>query len=68
MKLTWGKVEDAEFYEIYDSNNKLIGTTKKANYTVKKLKAGTNYTFKVRAVKNGVFVGKFVSVKAKTKK
>ena len=68
VKLTWGKVEDAEFYEIYDSNNKLIGTTKKANYTVKKLKAGTNYTFKVRAVKNGVFVGKFVSVKAKTKK
>ncbi len=68
MKLTWGKAEDAEFYEIYDSNNKLIGTTKKTNYTIKKLKAGTDYSFKVRAVKNGVFVGKFTSVKAKTKK
>ncbi|MCR5432288.1 MAG: fibronectin type III domain-containing protein, partial [Lachnospiraceae bacterium] len=68
MKLSWKAVEDADFYEIYDSDNKLVATTKKTNYTVKKLKANTKYTFKVRAVYNKNFVGLFAKVSKKTKK
>lgn len=59
IKLTWNKVSGAEFYEIYDSDNKLVGTSKTNSYTVKKLKAGTGYTYKVRAVTDKVFVGLF---------
>ncbi len=59
IKLTWNKVSGAEFYEIYDDSNKLIGTSKTNSFTVKKLKAGTGYTYKVRAVTDKVFVGLF---------
>lgn len=59
IKLTWNKVSGAECYEIYDDSNKLIGTSKTNSFTVKKLKAGTGYTYKVRAVTDKVFVGLF---------
>ena len=59
IKLTWSKVSGAEFYEIYSGDNKLLGTSKTNSFTVKKLKAGTGYDFKVRAVVDKVFVGLF---------
>ncbi|MCR5322589.1 MAG: fibronectin type III domain-containing protein [Lachnospiraceae bacterium] len=59
ITLSWSKVEGAEFYEIYSGDNKLLGTSKTNSFTVKKLKAGTGYDFKVRAVVDKVFVGLF---------
>lgn len=59
IALTWSKVDGAEFYEIYSGDNKLLGTSKTNSFTVKKLKAGTGYDFKVRAVVDKVFVGLF---------
>ena len=68
LKLTWSKVAGAESYEIYDANNKLVATSKTNSVTIKKLKAGTGYDFKVRAVVDKVFVGLFSDVlKAPTK-
>ncbi|MBO4560285.1 MAG: fibronectin type III domain-containing protein [Lachnospiraceae bacterium] len=62
LKLTWSKVDGAESYEIYDGNNKLVATSKTNSVTIKKLKAGTGYDFKVRAVVDKVFVGLFSDV------
>ena len=62
IALTWSKVDGAEFYEIYDGNNKLVATSKTNSVTIKKLKAGTGYDFKVRAVVDKVFVGLFSDV------
>ena len=59
IALTWSKVDGAEFYEIYSGDNKLLGTSKTNSFTVKKLKSGTGYDFKVRAVVDKVFVGLF---------
>ena len=59
LTLTWNKVSGAEFYEIYDANNKLVATSKKNSVTIKKLKAATGYDYKVRAVTDKVFVGLF---------
>ena len=59
IALSWSKVDGAEFYEIYSGDNKLLGTSKTNSFTVKKLKAGTGYDFKVRAVVDKVFVGLF---------
>ena len=59
IKLTWSKVDGAEFYEIYSGDNKLLGTSKTNSFTVKKLKSGTGYDFKVRAVADKVLVGLF---------
>ncbi len=59
IALSWSKVKGAEFYEIYSGDNKLLGTSKTNKFTVKKLKAGTGYDFKVRAVVDKVFVGLF---------
>ena len=59
IAFTWSKVSGAEFYEIYSGDNKLLGTSKTNSFTVKKLKAGTGYDFKVRAVVDKVFVGLF---------
>ena len=68
LKLTWSKVAGAESYEIYDANTKLVATSKTNSVTIKKLKAGTGYDFKVRAVVDKVFVGLFSDVlKAPTK-
>lgn len=61
ITLTWSKVANATGYEIYratKSNGKYvkIGTTTKAPFINKSLKAGTMYYYKVRAYKtvNGV--------------
>ena len=59
IALTWSKVSGAEFYEIYSGAGNLLGTSKTNSFTVKKLKAGTGYDFKVRAVVDKVFVGLF---------
>ncbi len=59
LTLTWNKVADAEFYEIYDKDNKLVATSKTNSVTIKKLKAATGYDYKVRAVVDKVFVGLF---------
>ena len=59
LTLTWSNVDGAEFYEIYDKNNKLVTTTKTNSVTIKKLKAATGYDYKVRAVVDKVFVGLF---------
>ena len=59
LTLTWNKVAEAEFYEIYDKDNKLVATSKTNSVTIKKLKAATGYDYKVRAVVDKVFVGLF---------
>ncbi len=59
LTLTWNKVAEAEFYEIYDKDNKLVATSKTNSVTIKKLKAATGYDYKVRAVVDKVFVGQF---------
>lgn len=54
FKLTWSKVDGAEKYEVYQYVSKKwkkIATTEKTSYTVKKLKAGSSYKFKVRAIR-----------------
>ena len=58
-KITWKKAKYAVKYEVYRSigsskSFKKIATVKKTSYTVKKLKAGKKYNFKLKAVaKNG---------------
>lgn len=55
VKLTWKKVKNCTDYEVYRSTSKngeykLIKTVKKATFTNKKLKANTQYFYKVKAV------------------
>ena len=53
IKLTWKKVTGAKKYKLsYSTNGKTWKsvTTTKTSYTVKKLKSGTSYRFKVSAV------------------
>ena len=52
IKLTWSSVQTAESYNVYQKNGngwKLLGNVKNTEYTIKNLKAGTKYTFAVRA-------------------
>lgn len=54
IKLTWKKVTGATGYRIYQYNSKTkkyekIKTTTEISYTIKKLKAGTEYKFAVKA-------------------
>lgn len=54
LKVSWGKVKGAKGYTVYQKKNgkfKAIKTTKSKSFTVKKLKAGTKYTFYVKAYK-----------------
>lgn len=56
ITLNWSKVSGATGYEVYKYNSskkkwEKVGSTTKTSYTVKKLKAGTKYKFKVRAYK-----------------
>lgn len=54
VSLTWKSTKGAEKYEIYQyvkKKWKKIKTTSKTSYTVKNLKAGKSYKFKVRAVR-----------------
>ncbi len=55
MKLTWKKVKNCTEYEVYRSTSKngeykKIKTVKKTTFTNKKLKAGKQYFYKVKAV------------------
>lgn len=54
VKLSWSKVKTATSYKLYRSTNKkkwkLVKTTEKTSYTVKKLKSGKKYYFRVRAI------------------
>ncbi len=71
ITLTWKKTSGAKGYEIQQKSGKKwknVATIKKAkttSYTVKKLKNGTTYQFRIRAV-NGNKKGAYVSLKAKT--
>lgn len=71
IRLNWSKGSKVTGYQIYSSNGKTkYGTTSKSTYTVKKLKAGTSYKFKVRTyVKVGgkTTYGKFQTVTSCTK-
>lgn len=54
MKIRWKKAKRAKGYRLYKYDSKTkkykkVKTTKKRSYTVKKLKAGKKYSFKVRA-------------------
>ena len=57
ITLNWSKnSEKVTGYKVYQYNSKTkkydyVGKTKQTNYTIKKLKSGTNYKFKVRAYK-----------------
>lgn len=72
LKLNWKKAEGATGYKVYKYNTKTkkyqkIATTKSTSYTVKKLKAGTKYQFKVlayRTVNKKEYTGKYSSVLA----
>ena len=57
ITLTWNAVKDASFYEIFDGNNKLIGTSKTNTYKAEGLKPATGYDFKIRAVVGDNYVG-----------
>lgn len=54
IKITWGKIEGADSYDIYKKNSKgqykKIGTTKKLYYADGKVKKGKSYFYKVEAV------------------
>ena len=57
LKIKWDKQSGVSGYEIYmynssKKNYKYIGRTTNNSYTIKKLKAGTTYSFKVRAYKS----------------
>ncbi len=71
VTLTWSKSSDAKGYEIQQKSGKKWKTVKKINkakttsFTVKKLKNGTTYQFRIRAV-NGKKAGAYVTVKIKT--
>ena len=54
LKITWGKVKGAKGYTVFQkkgSKFKAIKTLKGKSMTVKNLKAGTKYTFYVKAFK-----------------
>lgn len=70
-KLSWKKIAGVEGYEVYfckaGGKLKKIATTKKSNYTVKKLSKKAIYKFKIRAYKKSkgkTIYGKFSSVKS----
>lgn len=70
LKLSWKKTSDTTGYKVYQYNTKTkkykkIATTKGTSYTVKKLKAGTSYKFKVvayKTVKKKEYVGSYSSI------
>lgn len=54
LKLAWAKVTGASGYQIQQKSGdsyKTLATTTGTAYTISKLKAGTNYTFRIRAYK-----------------
>ncbi len=70
VKITWKKAKNARTYQVYRATSKKgkyrrIATVKKTYYVNKKLKAGTTYYYKVRAL-NGKTAGAFSAIKAAT--
>jgi len=71
VTLTWKKTSGAKGYEVQQKSGKkwkTVATIKKqktTSYTVKKLKNGTTYQFRIRAV-NGKKKGAYVTAKVKT--
>ncbi|MGN0486046.1 MAG: leucine-rich repeat protein [Acutalibacteraceae bacterium] len=70
IKLSWNKVTGAPEYKIYQAVDgkwkfltKVYGQT---TYTVTNLKAGTKYTFAVKAVDGGLISPKFTKITATT--
>lgn len=62
LTLSWSAVDGAKGYEVYNATTKKWTDTKtKRTLTVKKLKAGTKYSFLVRA-----YSGKYDGTKTKT--
>ncbi len=56
VKVTWGKVSGATTYYVYRKTTggwTKIATTKSTSYTDTKAKAGTTYTYTIRAAKSG---------------
>ncbi len=56
VKVTWGKVSGATTYYVYRKTTggwTRIATAKSTSYTDKKAKAGTTYTYTIRAAKSG---------------
>lgn len=49
IKLAWSNQEYADGYQICNSNNRVVATTRKNSYTVKGLTSCTTYKFKVRS-------------------
>ena len=78
VKLTWKAVSGADGYRVYVYNTKTkkystVATVKgKTTYTVKDLKAGTSYTFAVKAydtvAKKAVWSNQYTTVKVTTNK
>ncbi len=77
VKLTWKKTTGAQGYIVYKYNNakktwQRAAKTKSLNYTVKKLKANTNYKFAVKAYKSvsgkEITSASFRTISVKTKK
>lgn len=72
IKLTWSKCTGADGYGVYlkkSSGWSLLGTTSKLTGTIKKLKAGTTYTFAVQpyVIINGSKVGgEYISLTVST--
>lgn len=67
LKLSWKKVTGAKGYQIYQYDAKAkaykkVKTVKTNSVTIKKLKAGTAYKFKVRAYVTGKNCGAYSSV------
>lgn len=61
-KLSWSKVSGASGYQIQKYENKkwtTVANTKNTSYTIKNLKAGTSYTFRVRAYRTVSDVKKY---------
>ncbi len=57
LKLAWSSVDGAKGYQVYNSaTKKWINVKKATSYTVKNLKAGTKYSFIVRAY-SGSYMG-----------
>ena len=54
VKVTWDKVEDAEYYSVYSKtgsgNWTRLGDTESTDFTDKTVKGGTQYTYTVRCV------------------
>lgn len=54
LKLSWSKIAGAKYYKVEQSTDgktwKTVTTTDKTSYTVKSLKAGTKYQFRVKAL------------------